>query len=141
MRNEQRLLIAPYLKHVAERLLESTVMTSPHRLITLLSATLLSCVLSFPLLADNSDHDLARQALEAGEILPLRTIIEQIERDYPGQIIEVELERDAEQWVYDIKLLREHGALVKLKLNASDGTLLGIKGRDIGPGPQPKGKP
>lgn len=105
-----------------------------------LAAVLLSLVLSPPLLAGKGDHDRARQALEAGEILPLRTIIERLENDYPGQIIEVELDFDDDKWVYEIKLLRANGVLIKMKLDAGDGTLLGIKGRDIAPGPQPKGK-
>ena len=82
-------------------------------------------------MADDDDHDRARRAMEAGEIMPLRSIIERVERDYPGQIIEVELERDDGLWVYEIELLRSSGALTKLKLNAGDGTLLGIKGREI----------
>ncbi len=41
------------------------------------------------------DHDRARQALEAGEVLPLRTILDRVEREYPGQVLEVELERAA----------------------------------------------
>jgi uncharacterized membrane protein YkoI len=106
-----------------------------------LFALLLSLLLSPPLLAGEDDHDRAREALEAGEILPLRAIIEQLERDYPGQILEVELDRDKEQWVYKIKLLRANGSLVKLKLNAGDGTLLGIKGRDIAPDTHSEGKP
>jgi hypothetical protein len=43
----------------------------------------------------SDDHDRARQALEAGEVLPLRTILERVEREYPGQVVDVELERDA----------------------------------------------
>jgi hypothetical protein len=39
-------------------------------------------------------HDRARQAVEAGEILPLRTVLERVERDYPGQVLDVELERE-----------------------------------------------
>ena len=107
----------------------------------LLTAALLPLLLSPALLADDSDHDRARQALAAGKILPLRTILTQLERDYPGQIVEVELEHDDDMWIYEIKLLRTEGSLVKLKLDASDGTLLGIKGRDIAPGPLPKAKP
>lgn len=76
---------------------------------------------------DVHDHDRARQALEAGEILPLRTILERVERDYPGQIMEVELERNVEGWRYEIKLLRTGGALVKLKIDARDGAVLDIK--------------
>lgn len=108
-------------------------MTLRHSLFALLSASLLSLFLSPQLLAGEHDHDRAREALQAGEILPLRAIIEQLERDYPGQILEVDLDRDNAQWVYKIKLLRANGSLVKLKLNAGDGTLLGIKGRGIAP--------
>ena len=116
-------------------------MKSRFRLLSLLIPALLSLTLSPHLLAGGSDHDRARQAMEAGEILHLRTILERVERDYPGQIIEVELERDDGMWLYEIKLLRENGALVKLKLDAGDGTLLGIKGRDIAPEKQTEGKP
>ena len=78
------------------------------------------------------DHDRARQALEAGEVLPLRTIIERVERDYPGQIVEVELERENGRWEYEIKVLRAGGALVKIKLDARDGSVLRVKGKKGG---------
>jgi uncharacterized membrane protein YkoI len=81
--------------------------------------------------ADNAgDHDRARHALEAGEILPLRTILENIERDYPGQIMEVELDRETEGLIYEIKLLRNGGELVKLKVDARDGKVLDIKRKE-----------
>ncbi|PKO88030.1 MAG: hypothetical protein CVU16_14710 [Betaproteobacteria bacterium HGW-Betaproteobacteria-10] len=83
--------------------------------------------------SDEHDHDRARQALEAGEVLPLRTILERIEREYPGQVIDVELERKDRRgdvrWVYEIKLLRRGGNLVKLKVDARDGTVIGTKSR------------
>jgi uncharacterized membrane protein YkoI len=54
-----------------------------------------AAVLARPKMVDgrSGDHDRARQAVEAGEVLPLRTILERVERDYPGQVVEVELER------------------------------------------------
>ena len=73
---------------------------------------------------DAHDHDRARQALQAGEILPLRTILERLERDHPGQVVDVELERGEGRWVYEVKLLRAGGALVKLEVDARDGSLL-----------------
>ena len=82
--------------------------------------------------ADVSDHDRARQALEAGEILPLKTVLEKVDRDTPGQVMEVELERHNQRWVYEIKLLRPGGSLVKLKVDARDGTIL--RHRDQRPG-------
>jgi uncharacterized membrane protein YkoI len=76
---------------------------------------------------DEHDHDRARRALVSGEIVPLRTILERVERDYPGQIMEVELEREDARWRYEIKVLRTGGALVKLVFDARDGAQLGIK--------------
>lgn len=80
--------------------------------------------------ADDADHDRARQALEAGDVLPLRTILERVEREYPGQVMVVELEREKGEWVYEVKLLRKGGALMKLKILARDGTILGFKEKD-----------
>ena len=80
--------------------------------------------------ADKPDHDRARQAVEAGDVLPLRTILERVEREYPGQIMEVELDREKGEWVYEVKLLRKGGALMKLKILARDGTILGFKEKD-----------
>lgn len=81
---------------------------------------------------DGRDHDRARQALEAGEILPLRAILERVERDTPGQVVEIELERESGRWLYEIKVLRAGGSLVKLTLDARDGTVLARKGRGAG---------
>ena len=77
--------------------------------------------------ADNSDHERARQAVEAGDVLPLRTILDRVEGEYPGQVMEVELDREKGEWVYEIKLLRKGGVLMKLKIQARDGTILGFK--------------
>ncbi|MDY0014540.1 MAG: PepSY domain-containing protein [Rhodocyclaceae bacterium] len=81
---------------------------------------------------EDHDHDRARQALEAGEVLPLQTILQGVERQYPGQVVDVELEREHEGrfdgWIYKIKVLRPGGALVKLKVDARDGAILGSKG-------------
>lgn len=87
--------------------------------------------------ADEEDHERARKALEAGEVLPLKTILERVERAYPGQVMDVELEREpgrrGERWIYEIKILRTGGALVKLKVDARDGTVLGSKSRNPPP--------
>ena len=88
------------------------------------------------------DHERARRALEAGEVMPLRAVLEQVERDYPGEVVEVELEREDGGWVYEIKLLRKGGDLLELELDARDGSLQRIRGRDVhvaGPGRNGRG--
>lgn len=105
------------------------------RLSRLAPVALLLGLLAGPLAADPPrDHDLARQALEAGEILPLSTVMARVERDYPGQILEVELERKDGQWIYEIKMIRKGGGMAKLKLDARDASLLEIRDRGFKPG-------
>jgi uncharacterized membrane protein YkoI len=43
--------------------------------------------------AGEEDHERARKALEAGEVLPLKAILQRVERAHPGQVMDVELER------------------------------------------------
>jgi len=80
--------------------------------------------------ADN-DQDRARAAVQAGQVLPLRTVLERLERDNPGQVLEVELEREDGRWVYDVKLLQASGRLIKLELDASSGEVLQRRERGV----------
>lgn len=79
---------------------------------------------------DLRDHDRARQALLAGEILPLKTILERIERSQPGQVMEVELEQKSADWIYEIKLLQTEGRLLKLYVDARSGEILRVKQKE-----------
>jgi len=95
----------------------------------LLGASLLMLA-SQPGRADD-DHERARQALENRQILPLRTILERVEKAYPGQVIDVEFEQeDRGPWIYEIKLLRSGGSLIKLKVDARDGTIIGVRPKE-----------
>lgn len=80
-----------------------------------------------PVLASSSDHDQARAALASGEILPLSAIIAKLEMDFPGQIVEVELERENGQWIYEIKLLQKDGYRQKLKVDAKSAAVISKK--------------
>ena len=98
---------------------------SMKRLRQTLIALIVSAAVILPAGAvESGDHDRARRALEAGEILPLKTVLETIARESPGQVMEVELERRGERWIYEIKLLRPGGSLVKLKVDARDASLI-----------------
>lgn len=111
-------------------------------LILLAAALLLATAGALPARAgDGHDHDRARQAVAAGEILPLRSILERVERDAPGQVMEVELDRQAGRWIYELKVLRTGGYLVKLKIDAKDGTVLESRRRDAKGPHRPGGDP
>jgi uncharacterized membrane protein YkoI len=87
--------------------------------------------LAAPAWADNrnnrdnrDDHERARAAVQAGEVLPLPQVLERLQRTHPGQVLEVELERDDGRWLYEVKLLRSDGQLRKLKLDARSAQVL-----------------
>ena len=79
---------------------------------------------------DRHDHERARAALQAGEVLPLSTVLDRLQRSHPGQVLELELERDDGLWVYELKLLQADGQLLKLKLDARTAQVLSAKRRD-----------
>ena len=112
----------------ASALQNAHVNTSRSRLpaaLLVLAATLLA---SAPALADG-DHDRARAAVQAGEVLPLKTVLERVARSHPGEVLEVELESEDGRWVYEIKLLQAGGRLVKLEVDAATGEVLRSKQR------------
>jgi len=76
------------------------------------------------------DHDRARQAVQAGQVLPLPTVLERLQREVPGQVLEVELEQERERWIYEIKLLTPAGQLTKVKLDARTAEVLRVRSRE-----------
>jgi hypothetical protein len=96
--------------------------------ISTLAAVLVIALASPPVLAD-SEHDRARAAVQAGKVLPLKAVLVRLEREHPGQVLEVELELDDGRWIYEIKLLQPGGRLVRLELDAASGAVLQRKER------------
>jgi len=95
-----------------------------HFIARLVLAMLTMFVGAGSIMASSNDHDLARAALASGEILPLSAILSKLEKDHPGQIIEVELESEKGQWIYEIKLLQKDGLRQKLKVDAKSADVI-----------------
>ena len=85
-----------------------------------------------PAYSDDSDHELARQALQEGKVMPLRAVLDQVERSHNGQVIKIEFEHDDGRFIYELRLLHPNGEVSKLKVDAMDGRVLSVrrKGRD-----------
>jgi len=69
----------------------------------------------------DSDHDRAIILQQAGDILPLQKILEKAHNLYQGKILEVELETENSQLVYEIELLISNGSVVELLFDAKTG--------------------
>lgn len=85
--------------------------------------SVLALLLATPASA-RDDHERAREAVQSGQIQPLRYILETLERTHPGKVLEVELERRRDQWMYEVKLLQPDGRLVKLRVDAKTAEVL-----------------
>ena len=102
--------------------------------VLLLAASLGSAAMAADL-GDRGDHERARQAVTSGQVLPLHTVLERLEREHPGQVLEVELEQDDGQWIYEVKLLQNDGRLVRIKLDARTAAVLSSRARSVHPHP------
>lgn len=80
-----------------------------------------------PAHAHPSDHELARQALRQGKVLPLRTVLEQVEREHQGQVVKVEFEHEDGRFIYEMRLLHPNGHLSKIKVDAVNGHVLSVR--------------
>jgi len=95
-------------------------------------AALLVALLAAPAAhaGDDDDHDRARAAVQAGEVLPLAALLERVQRSHPGRVLEVELEREDGRWVYELKILQADGRLLKLEVDAATARVLKLRRDD-----------
>jgi Peptidase propeptide and YPEB domain len=76
------------------------------------------------------DHERARDALRSGAVLPLATLVEQLKLSHPGQVLEVEFDREDGRLIYEVKLLHANGQLLKLEVDAATGQVLKVRRKD-----------
>lgn len=77
----------------------------------------------FDAIADD-DHLDARRLKQAGQILPLEAILKTVSRQYPGRVLEVELERESGGYIYEIEILDPSGEVWEVEIDAVNGRLL-----------------
>ena len=76
---------------------------------------------------DDHDHDRARRALSRGEILPMAQLLERLHARIPGEVVEVELEREDGVWVYEFKLIDGQGRLLRVYVDAQTGKIVPVE--------------
>jgi uncharacterized membrane protein YkoI len=72
----------------------------------------------------DDDQDLARQALKAGEVLPIAKILELVAQHLPGDVIEVQLDERRGRLEYEIRVLTPSGRVRELVLDARTGAFV-----------------
>lgn len=76
------------------------------------------------------DHDEAREAYEHGETRSLSEILRLALRAVPGEVLEVELEREHGRLVYQVEILARTGRVREVTLDARSGAVLGVEDGD-----------
>lgn len=107
-----------------------------HALISYLGCVLLTGLLTVaghPVAADGREHtweddghayDHAHRAVVRGDILPVATILQHLQRQLPGEIIDMEFEYEDGIPVYEFKVIDQRGRLIEVYVNAQTGDLL-----------------
>lgn len=76
------------------------------------------------------DHDDAREAYERGQALPLAQILPIALRAAPGEVLEVELEREDGRLIYEIEILARTGRVRQVSVDARTGAVLSVEDDD-----------
>ncbi len=72
---------------------------------------------------DDRDHDMARRAVERGEIKPLAEILQTVRDKLPGEIAGVKIERKGGRLVYELRIVGAQGRLLEVHVDAATGEI------------------
>ena len=73
---------------------------------------------------DRIRQEEVRRLRAAGQILPMETILSRAQALQPGQLIEVEFERDDGRYVYELKIIDAQDRVHELQFDARTGDLI-----------------
>ena len=98
------------------------------RLITLILFILIGG--TFAVSADDIDQDEALKLKQSGTILPLETIINKAKTLHEGKILEAELKRKTDFYIYEIEVIDTTGQIWEMKFDAKTAKLLTLEQED-----------
>jgi uncharacterized membrane protein YkoI len=126
-----RLVSARFLQDRAMETRRMFRIAAPFTLAAALAVAAVVMTVAPPAIAghhDRDDHVEARALLQRGEILPLSRILQIVQQQVPGDVIEVELDHsDLHGWEYEVKVLTAEGRVREVKLNAGSGVVRKIE--------------
>jgi uncharacterized membrane protein YkoI len=70
-----------------------------------------------------NEHDLAREALARGDVLPIARILAIVAQRVPGEVVEVKLDERRERLFYQVKVLTSSGVVREVHLDPKTGVI------------------
>ena len=94
---------------------------------------LLAALLGWPLAVPAADGDWRElyDEVRQGRLVSLPSVLDWLQANYLGQVLEVELERDDGATRYDIEMIGPQGQLVVFEFDAASGELLRVEGVNV----------
>jgi len=77
---------------------------------------------------EEHDEDQAREALVQGEIVTLDRVVAGLGDIAPGEVCEIELERENGIWIYEFKVISPDGRMLEVRIDGKTGKLIGKTG-------------
>ena len=85
---------------------------------------LLSLLLPTLVIASADDHDKAKRLRDSGEIVSMEKLLADVRTRHGGRVLEIELEKERGQYVYEIEMVDDDGKVHEYFYDAKDGRLL-----------------
>ncbi|WP_246131759.1 PepSY domain-containing protein [Pistricoccus aurantiacus] len=96
----------------------------------MLIPVLTSLVMPLALARDDAWRDL-HERVRAGELVGLSSVLDWLDAHYRGEVVEVELEYEDDEPIYEVEMLGAEGQLVEFEFDARSGELIAIEGVDV----------
>jgi uncharacterized membrane protein YkoI len=71
-----------------------------------------------------AEHDRAREDMRSGQIISLESVLANVRRQYPGQLLNAHLSQGGGTPVYEIKMLSRDGRVTSIVCDARTGAIL-----------------
>lgn len=98
--------------------------------LSLCSCLMLIAMLSLSTVRAEESATVARQLLKEGKIMPLQEILTKAAMIKPGQVIETDLQKENERYVYELEILDKDGQVWELELDAQTGEFVDLENED-----------
>lgn len=76
----------------------------------------------------DSEQDRAREAVESGQVKPLKQILKAVRKDYKGEVLDAKLLERGGGWIYRIKVLSKDGQVFDIGVDGQSGQIVDVQG-------------
>lgn len=93
----------------------------------MLAALLCAVAVSDSARADDVSIDQLRAAVARGEALPLSELRRRLSERFPGEIVDIGVDRDDGRFIYEFKVLQRSGRVIEVDMDAATASILDVE--------------